>query len=174
MGAVHEVDASGRQRRACPLRALHRTQVIRSDPGGEGVAHDHIETPLARPLEDRTSIAHTYLDLRGLRDREVLTHLLGQKMVNLNGHVPGLRVRRRPCAGERARRTAHMKRTKTILSAPQRGHDSVHVLHVLELQVGGVRRVNCGRFDLTEEERRTRPIPPDMRWAEIRVERDVA
>ena len=104
----------------------------------------------------------------------MLADLFGKQTINLDGDVAGLWVRRRPGARERARRTAHMKRAKTILSAPQRGHDSVHVLHVLELQVGGVRRVYCGRFDLTEEERRTRPIPPDMRWAEIRVERDVA
>ena len=68
----------------------------------------------------------------------------------------------------------YVERAETILGAPQRGHDGVHMLHVLELQVRGVRRVDCGRFDLAQEQRRARAVPADAGHTEIRVEGDVA
>ena len=79
---------------ASPLRALTRAQVIGGDPRREGVAHDDVERSLARPVEDRASIAHSDLDLRGLGDGEVLAHLFGQQTVDLDGDMPRLRMRR--------------------------------------------------------------------------------
>ena len=63
MRAVHQVHTPGRQRRAYSLRALHGAQMIGSHPGRERVAHDHVETSLARPVEDHAPIAHSDLDL---------------------------------------------------------------------------------------------------------------
>ena len=140
----------------------------------EGVTHDHVERPLARLIEDRAPVTHADLDLRGLGDGEVLAHLLGQEAVDLDGDMAGLWARRGPCAGQRARGAAHVERAETILGTPQGGHDSVHVLHVLELQVRGVRRVDRGGFDISEEQRRARTVPPDAGRTEIRVEGDVA
>ena len=148
--------------------------MIGSHARRERVAHDDVERTLSRPVEDRAPVTNADLDLRGPRDGEMLTHLLGQKTVDLNGDVARIRARRGPCAGECAGRAADVERTETILGTPQRGHDGVHVLHVLELQVRGVRRVDCGRFDLAQEQRRARAVPADAGHTEIRVEGDVA
>ena len=104
----------------------------------------------------------------------MLAHLFGKQAIDLDGDVAGLRARRRPGARERTGRAAHVERAETILGAPQRRHDGVHVLHVLELQVRGLRRVDCGRFDLAQEQRRARAVPADAGHTEIRVEGDVA
>ena len=144
--AIDEVHPRGRQGAPCPVGALHRAQMIGSHARREGVAHDHVERTLARLVEDRAPVTNADLDLRGLGDGEMLTHLLGQKPVDLHRDVARIRARRGPGARKRARRAAHVERAETILGTPPRGHDGVHVLHVLELQVRGVRRVDCGRF----------------------------
>ena len=148
--------------------------MIGSHARREGVAHDDVERSLARPVENRASIAHADLDLRGPRDGEMLTHLLGQKTVDLHGDVTRIRARRGPRAGQRAGRATHVERAETILGTPQRGHDGVHMLHVLELQVCGVRRVDRGRFHVPQEQRRARTVPADPGRTEIRIEGDVA
>lgn len=104
----------------------------------------------------------------------MLAHLLGQKTVDLYCDVARIRARRGPGARKRAGRAAHVERAETILGTPQGRHDGVHVLHVLELQVRGVRRVDRGRFDVAQEQRRARTVPADTGRTEIRVEGDVA
>ena len=174
MRAIDQVHPRGREGAPYLIGALHRAQMIGSHARREGVTNDHVERTLARPVEDRSSIAHADLDLRGLGDGEVLAHLFGQKPVDLHRDVARIRVRRGPGARKRARRAAHVERAETILGTPQGRHDGIHVLHVLELQVRGVRRIDRGRFDVAQEQRRARTVPADTSRTKIRVEGDVA
>ena len=104
----------------------------------------------------------------------MLAHLLGQKPIHLHGHVSGGRVRGRPRARQSTRRATHMQRTETILRTPHGAHNRAHVLHVLKLQVGRIRRIHRRRLNPVQKQRRARTIPTDTRRPGIRLEGDVA
>ncbi len=65
-------------------------------------------------------------------------------------------------------------RTETILRTPHGAHNRAHVLHVLKLQVGRIRRIHRRRLNPVQEQRRARAIPTDTRRPGIRLEGDVA
>ena len=99
---------------------------------------------------------------------------LGQEAIDLDGDVALARVRGGPCAREGACRTSQVEGAESLVWPPQGMDHGGHVLHVLELEVGGVRGIKGRGLNAVEEQCRARAIPSDARRSHVRVEDEVA